>query len=180
MFERYTQPARIAIYCARHSALHAKSDEIDTGHVLLGLLRDPRVNTLFRLRELLPAEVAALNEEGLEVVKKDIPLSHDAKRVLAYTAIEADLLNDVWIDAEHLLLGMLREKQCIGAKNLMQMGINLFDARKIVNEQKSTRPDYGQPPVLIQDRGHREFKQLLIWVFALITVILTLVLLQRR
>jgi len=180
MFERYTQPARIVIYCARHSALHANSDEIDTRHILLGLLRASRVNTLFRLRELLPGEASTLDGESLDVVKKDIPLSRDAKRVLAYTAMEADRLNDAWIDAEHLLLGLLREKQCRGAKSLTHIGINLSDARKTINEQKSTRPDYGQPPVLIEDRGHREFKQMLIWVFVLTTVILTLVLLQRH
>lgn len=180
MFERYTQPARIVIYCARHSALHAKSDEIDTRHILLALIRASRVNRLFRLRELLPAEVATLNGESLDVAKKDIPLSQDAKRVLAYTAMEADRLNDAWIDAEHLLLGLLREEQCAGAKSLAQIGINLSDARKIVDEQKSTRADDGQPPLLIQDHGHREFRQMLIWVFILTTVILTLVLLQSR
>jgi len=40
MFERYTEKARRVIFFARYGACHYGSPEIDTEHLLLGLLRE--------------------------------------------------------------------------------------------------------------------------------------------
>src|SRR5215831_2928201 len=46
----------------------------------------------------------------------DLPLSLDCKRVLAYGAEEAERLNHQHIGTDHLLLGLLREKDSFAAQ----------------------------------------------------------------
>ena len=53
----------------------------------------------------------------------DLPLSNECKRILAYSAEEAERLADRLIGAQHLLLGMLCEENCLAAKVLYQLGL---------------------------------------------------------
>ena len=40
MFERFSEPARRALFFARYEASQLGSPDLDTGHLLLGLLRE--------------------------------------------------------------------------------------------------------------------------------------------
>jgi hypothetical protein len=66
--------------------------------------------------------------------------------ILAWTATEAAQLMDYWIDNEHLLLGILHVRPCTGARYLEMAGLTLDAARKTVQENKPSRPDYGRVP----------------------------------
>jgi ATP-dependent Clp protease ATP-binding subunit ClpA len=74
------------------------------------------------------------------------PLTDEVKKILARTAMEADAMRDYWIDAEHLLLGILAEPNCTAARNLAKAGITLKSARRVVIENKASRRDYGPVP----------------------------------
>jgi hypothetical protein len=52
-----------------------------------------------------------------------MPLSNECKRILAYSAEEAERLADRLIGGEHVLLGMLREENCGASKVLYQSGL---------------------------------------------------------
>lgn len=70
-------------------------------------------------------------------------MSNAGKRVLAYTVEEADKLASRPIGTEHLLLGLLREKQSDVPETLAKAGIDLRSARNRI------RADQGLP---IDDR----------------------------
>jgi len=147
MFERYVEQARRAVY---FSVLPAVQEKVLIGseHLLLGLLHDDdsRANTLFKLQELLPDRVAVHKESHSAYPFKNAPaLADDGKRVLAYAAREARQLNDYWIDTEHLLLGILRDGSA-AAVRLKGVGIDLMMARRVVGENKTSRPNYGPVP----------------------------------
>jgi Clp amino terminal domain, pathogenicity island component len=134
MFERYTEKARRVIFFARYEASQFGSPYIETEHILLGLLRDDKA--LFA--RLLPGvEHAAIRKEVEEhtVVKErvttsvDLPLSNASKRVLAYAAEEAALLEHAHIGTEHMLLALLREKKEPGGELLVQRGADLDKLR---------------------------------------------------
>jgi ATP-dependent Clp protease ATP-binding subunit ClpC len=55
----------------------------------------------------------------------DLPLSNESKRVLAYSAEEAERLRDPHIGVEHMLLGLLREQGAFAAKLLANNGLEL-------------------------------------------------------
>jgi hypothetical protein len=73
-------------------------------------------------------------------IEAQIPLTEDSKRILAWTAIEANKLKDYWVDTEHLVLGILREENCSAAVKLRAVGLSLDGARKLVVDNTSSRP----------------------------------------
>jgi hypothetical protein len=117
MFERYTHAARRLIFLARKQADEAGSAFIEPQHFILPLLGEE--NSLLR-RMLSPQEIAAIRNEpapaedsdltaSLATSSRDLPLSHASKRVLAYTAEEAEQMRARTIDSWHFSIGLLRE-----------------------------------------------------------------------
>lgn len=148
MFERYTEPARRAIFFARLTALHEKAGMISPDHLLAGILSEKsgRANMLFHLRELFAEDAARQDVIKKKQLHGHLPLSYSSKRVLAYVAEESGILDDHWIDTEHLLLGILRETDCDAASRLRRAGIQPDGARQTVMDNKSSRPVYGPVP----------------------------------
>src|SRR5207249_8363017 len=65
----------------------------------------------------------------------DLPLSVEAKRVLAFAAEESERLGNRHIGTEHLLLGLLREENSIAAEILYERGLRLSDIRQDLMRQ---------------------------------------------
>ena len=135
MFERYTEKARRVIFFARYEASQFGSPYIETEHLLLGLLREDKALTNRFLRSHASVESIRKQIEGHTTIREkvstsvDLPLSNECKRVLAYAAEEAERLSHKHIGTEHLLLGMLREKDCLAARLLNERGLQLEATR---------------------------------------------------
>lgn len=145
MFERYTEKARRVIFFARYEASHYGSPYIETEHLLLGLLREDK-----RILQLVPGADAesirkqiddATDRRPTSPTSVDLPLSGESKRALKYGAEEADRLNHRHIGTEHLLLGLLRDKDCFAAKLLRERGADLAKLRARIEKQPSWYPD---------------------------------------
>lgn len=130
MFDRYTERARRVIFFSRHEASEFGSPYIESEFLLLGILREDKHVALrwlgegdseTRLREEIAKHVYKGQRIGTSV---DLPLSDDAKRVLAYAAEEAELLSHPNIGVEHLFLGLLRDPQSRVAKILFDRGVD--------------------------------------------------------
>jgi ATP-dependent Clp protease ATP-binding subunit ClpC len=170
MFQRYTDETKRAIYFAAQLALYESAAVIDSTHLLRGLLTDSEshANSIFRLCQLFPEDAAkqstlksqqvnnkcklATKETSPEfaftkqkVAPNMIGLGPDGKRILAYTAREANRLRDFWIDTEHLVLGILREGENAAATRLRTTGLDLEASRQRVIESKSSRPARPNP-----------------------------------
>jgi ATP-dependent Clp protease ATP-binding subunit ClpC len=149
MFERYTEKARRVIFFARHEASHFGASAIEAEHILLGLMREDKdlTNRFFQSSQ---ASIESIRKEveGRSIVHEkssssvDLPLSPEAKRVLAYTAEESERLKDRHIGTEHLLLGLLREVDSIAANILQEKGL---DINIIRDELKKNPIDPRQP-----------------------------------
>lgn len=136
MFERFTEKARRVIFFARYEASQFGSPLIETEHLLLGLLREDKGLTS---RFIGPSSWDIRKEiEGQTTVREkvstsvDLPLSNESKRVLKFSAEEADRLNDKHIGTEHLLLALLREEKCYAAKLLKTRNVKLDVVREEV------------------------------------------------
>ncbi len=135
MFERFTEKARRIIFFARYEASLFGSPFIETEHLLLGICREASA-ILSRLTTVENAYASIRSQiEWRTPIRPgvstsvDLPLSNECKRALAYAAEEADALAHKHIGAEHLLLGLLREKGCYAAELLSEHGITLESAR---------------------------------------------------
>src|SRR6185295_11695648 len=118
MFERYTGQARECIFWARFEAARSGSSFIETEHLLLGVFEIDRGLADVLLVGSADAIAAIRAQAGVpersepEDPKKDLPLSHECKRVLAYGAEEGERMGARHIGTEHLVLGLLREQDC--------------------------------------------------------------------
>lgn len=125
MFERYTEKARRIIFFARYEASQTGSHIIEPEHLLLGLLRE--ANGLFdsgKIQRMIDQLRQIAHVEGAAVSTSiDLPLSHSAKRVLAYSTEEAERLSHAHIRPEHLLLALMREPG-VAAATLDKYGIH--------------------------------------------------------
>jgi hypothetical protein len=151
VFERYTEKARRVVFFARYEASEFGSPCIETEHVLLGLLREDSALThrflpSSRMVESIRREIEALATPREKIsTSVDLPLSNESKRVFAYAAEEAALLNHKHIGTEHLLLGLLREEKCLAADLLRERGLWLRHVREeLVRARSDDSP--GSPP----------------------------------
>ncbi|HKV95834.1 MAG TPA: Clp protease N-terminal domain-containing protein [Candidatus Angelobacter sp.] len=152
MYERYTVPARRAVFFAVWYARLEETQAVDSVHLLKGLMyqEDFRANTIFSLREHFPlySSYPCKFATGQEVPKRPPVLTNDAKSAVYWTALEADALRDYWINTEHMLLGILAVPGCPAAQYLAKTGLTQKDARRLVMENKASQPDYGPVPRL--------------------------------
>jgi ATP-dependent Clp protease ATP-binding subunit ClpA len=118
MFERYTEEARRAIFFARAESLFRKAPAISVQDLLLGLTREKksRANYISELKSqdadfrasFGVAPLPQRLDSSLIRPRPQLPLDDDAKKTLWYTAQEADLDREFWVDTDHLLRGLLR------------------------------------------------------------------------
>src|ERR1700756_3369957 len=125
MFERYTERARRVIFFARYEASAFGSTTIESEHLLLGLIRE-QGNLIQRFLAGVAADDVWKEIEARVVVRErvstsiDLPLSNECKRILAYSAEEAERQGCRLVTLEHVLLGILREENCLAAQVLSQ------------------------------------------------------------
>jgi ATP-dependent Clp protease ATP-binding subunit ClpA len=150
MFNRYPPPSRRVIFFAREAALHAGSEAIDSSHLLTDLLAEQSTaeGALFHLCDLLPKDAAKAKALTKFPHPRDIPLAAESKNILRYAAEEANDLDDYWIDTDHLVLGMLRQRECLVATKLNGVGLQLEAARKTCAAHQESRDGYGPVPAL--------------------------------
>ncbi len=146
MFERYTEKARRIVFFARYEASEFGSQAIETEHLLLGILREdkalanrflPSNDSVASIRQRIRALTPARKKISTSV---DLPLSHESKRVLAYSAEEAEKLKQRHIGPEHLLLGLLREEKCLAANLLQERGLSIEKVREDLRARGADSP----------------------------------------
>jgi ATP-dependent Clp protease ATP-binding subunit ClpC len=136
MFLRYTEKARRVIFSARYMAGRAGSPNIDTEHILLGLLRVDKslaariLGSPWAVRDVWEAVGKIKPVQDKTAAPKEIPLTKESKRVLNFAFEEADAVSHKHVCTEHLLLGLLREKESLASRILFERGVNLDSIRE--------------------------------------------------
>jgi ATP-dependent Clp protease ATP-binding subunit ClpC len=139
MFERFTESARRVLFFARYEVSELGATSIQPEHVLLGLIRENKgiVARILALSQISPDDIRRQIESRSAFREKiatsvEIPFSVETKRVLQFTAEEADRLGHSYIGTEHLLLALLREEHSIAASILTALGLRLDEVRRTI------------------------------------------------
>ncbi|MDY7019271.1 MAG: ATP-dependent Clp protease ATP-binding subunit [Chloroflexota bacterium] len=139
-FERFSEEARKALTRAQGEAQRLGHSYIDTEHILLGLMSEDlgiAVKVLTNLglsTSKVQAAVEFVTGKGEKKgVSGEIELAPGAKKVIELAVDEARHFNSSHIGSEHLLLGLLRERQGLACNVLESFGITLERARDEVN-----------------------------------------------
>ena len=145
MFERFTNRARHVVVLAQEEARRLQHNYIGTEHVLLGLLGEPgglAFRALDRFGMSLEGtreEVKAIVGTGSGTVGGHIPFTPRAKKILELALREALQLHHNYIGTEHILLGVIREGNGVGAQVLKEHS-DLLPIRLAVLDLLSTVP----------------------------------------
>ncbi|MFM8430244.1 MAG: Clp protease N-terminal domain-containing protein, partial [Holophagaceae bacterium] len=133
MFEKFTEKARRVMFFARYEASQFGSESIQSGHLLLGLMRESEKTSTYLL-ERMGVQISTLRDRlitaltpkeiqtSLSSTSIDIPMEEEVKNILKHAAHESSKLNHKYVGAEHLLLGMLKEEGSMAEKLLKESG----------------------------------------------------------
>ena len=144
-FDKFTERARKVLSLAQEEAQRLQHNYIGTEHLLLGLVREGEgvaAKVLASLDidlEMVRKKVEEIIGRGDRVVIGEIGLTPRAKKVIELAVDEAQLLDHHYIGTEHLLLGLIREGEGIGAGVLESYGLSLQELQtktlQVLNEQ---------------------------------------------
>jgi len=167
MFERYTDRARRVVVLAQEEARDLGHNYVGTEHILLGLIHEGNgiaAQALTALGVSLDesrAQVEAIIGPGdlARVQDGPIPFTPRTKKVLELAAREARDLDHDYIGTEHILLGLMREGDGVGAQILNSAGIEFSAVRHQIREllrghQESLVPP-GERPAASPRPGRR-------------------------
>jgi Clp amino terminal domain, pathogenicity island component len=139
-FERYTPRARNVVVLAQDRARALKHTEINSGHLLLGLLGEPdgiAGKVLVMLAGSLDAVSGAAHARLTPGEGKpptgSLPMAQDAKDALGEVVPVALDLGHNYVGTEHLLLALLRVPDSVGAEVLTGLGVSYDRVRDAVN-----------------------------------------------
>jgi ATP-dependent Clp protease ATP-binding subunit ClpC len=136
MFERFDEQARRALFFARYELSALGGAQIDTGHLLLGLISDAKgaAHAIFGARNITYADVREQLRPRQEIERmrptsEEVPFHEDAKRALNRSLVEAEQLGHHHIGAEHLLIAMLHDETSKAASIAQTYGLTAEIAR---------------------------------------------------
>ncbi len=137
MYEKFSDRARKVMQLANQEAQRFHYEYIGPEHILLGLVKEGggvAVNVLKNLDiDLLQikvqVEMIVMAQPDRGVMGK-LPQTPRAKKVIEYSIEEARKLNHNHVGTEHLLLGLLCEKDGVAAQVLLNLGVTIQKVRE--------------------------------------------------
>jgi ATP-dependent Clp protease ATP-binding subunit ClpA len=170
LFERFTDRARRVVVLAQEEARLLGHNYIGTEHILLGLIHEGEGVACEALQALgislsgVRAQVEEIIGRGQSMPKGHVPFTPRAKKVLELSLREALQLGHGYIGTEHILLGLIREGEGVGAQVLQKLGADLNRVRQQVmvllqgrEPEKATREELwgGDPKELVRKAAER-------------------------
>jgi len=140
MLDKLTERARKAITYARHEAQRLGAQYIGTEHLLLGLIREGTGMAAAVLQKLgvdprrirFEVEKTADNRTDALPSGRQLPYAARTKKTLEHAVEEAKKLGHNYVGTEHLLLGLLREKEGAAAQVLLSLGVDREQVRDVL------------------------------------------------
>jgi ATP-dependent Clp protease ATP-binding subunit ClpA len=150
MFERFTERSRRVVVLAQEEARMLDHNYIGTEHLLLGLIHEgdgiaaQAIESTGLTLDAARAEVERMIGRGGSAPSGHIPFTPRAKKVLELALREALALKKSYIGPEHILLGLIREGDGVGAQIIERLAAPLQVLRAQVIEfaaAETTEPD---------------------------------------
>ena len=158
-YERYTpQATEIMFRSSQEEAVKMKNNFVGSEHLLLGILSH-KDNVAAKALTSLGVTYDAAKDNILQLVEEGedenletgkLPYSARIKSIAEYAVQEANFAHSKYIAPEHLLLGILRERDSVATVALRALGITIDYVRKMLisllgkdNPQKPQMPPKG-------------------------------------
>jgi len=163
VFERFTESARKVMSLSRQEAQRLQHGYIGSEHLLLGILQEGGGVPAKVLKHLDIDAGRVRDEIGRLLGPPDsnalslhmLPFSPLAKRTIELAGEAAAQLGHEAIGTEHLLLGLIQEKEGIAGKVLASLNLNFETAREMVLKVLAQGPPPGPaappPPGVVEE-----------------------------
>ena len=139
MYDRFTARARKVIQLANQEAMRLQQEYIGTEHILLGLINEGSGVAVEVLKSLdvnlrmIRLEVEKIVQDGPDTVTMEkTPHTPRCKKVIEFAMDESRGLGDNHVGTEHLLLGLLREREGVACHVLLNLSLTLEDRKSVV------------------------------------------------
>ena len=125
---------------ATSEAQRGSHESISTGHILLGLIKEHYSAASCALRlvgcdlDEIRREVAAILEPASRPVFGRVPRDASAEAALHFAGRESLNRERKSIESEHLLLGILHDRESVAARVLHRVGVNVGDLYDAVTD----------------------------------------------
>ncbi len=172
MNNMFTDGVKRVMQLAREESARLGHNYIGTEHLLLGILKDGKgkgVTVLTNLGLSLETVKQSIEDyvatSGGTMTVGEVPFTPRAKQILEVAANEAKEMKTQFVDIEHLLLALLKDKEGVAAQILAAFGVDYkaaFEETMAVIEGKSSsrkeKGKKGKTPFL--DHFGRDLTQL--------------------
>ena len=175
MFTNFTEKARIAINNAHDLACELGHGYIGSEHLLLGILREgsgvgaKMLENAGVKEEAVLQKIKELMGTGVQLPKNtELALTPRSKRILVIAAMEARGMGHNYIGTEHILIGIVKDGDGVGANILAGNGVdfnNLYndiisstEQGYAMGKQQSKKATGGKTPTL--DHFGRDFTKM--------------------
>ncbi len=148
MEAKFSPRVKDVITYSREEAIRNGNDYIGIEHLLLGLIREGEglavqimINLgvdLSRIKSHIEKTIRTDSKKNRSV--ENIPLVKQAERVLKITYLEAKVFNSDIIGTEHLLLSILKDKENLATRLLLQQGVDYDNIKEEIFHLKNN-PD---------------------------------------
>lgn len=150
MWQRFSYEARKAVFFAQEEAQKFGEGHVSTEHIALGFCREEcRATIILRSIGIDPQVLKTRIERQIPAVEPrptmDMTLTPRAKRVIDLAYDEARNLRHDYIGTEHLLLGLLAERDGLAGRVLLKLGVDI-DAVREVARVMPTPTEYENKP----------------------------------
>ena len=138
--EHYSDRSGRVMHLANKEAQRFSHEYIGTEHVLLGLIAEGQGIGASVLKNL-DIDLEKTRREVERIIIRGpattysvdkLPLTPRVKKAIEYAIQEARTLNHNYVGTEHLLLGLVREREGVAAQVLMNLGLTLDRIREEV------------------------------------------------
>jgi ATP-dependent Clp protease ATP-binding subunit ClpC len=139
LYGRFTEPARRVLQLANEDARERNHEYVGTEHLLLGLVKHGHGAGAEALKNLgvNPLQLRQAVEKQLQSGPSPVGIGKlsrtpRAKRVIEFSLEEAERFGHNYVGTEHLLLGLMREKEGLAAQALAERQLTLEKLRAAV------------------------------------------------
>ncbi len=146
MIENFTERAKNAIELAKREASKLGHSIAGSEHILLGLMAEGQ-GIAHQVLYKFGLTLESLVNEIIDLEGIGMPDTHfqgfspRTKGIFELSIMEAKMLGHNYVGTEHLLLALLKEKECIGCRLLIEKGIDYNLVRKeILNLLSGNNP----------------------------------------
>ena len=157
--DKFTNQARSVLALASEEARRYNHTGVGTEHLLLALMSEDEGIAAKALAQLqvqeneIRKQIETLHPEEYDhpVVEGMIGVTVQGKAGIECAVQEARSLDHHYLGTEHLLLGLMREREGLGGQVLRQAGVSLERAREVIKQLLAT-----VRPVTLSDLDQQE------------------------